>query len=173
MEINEMVEFLQLGAKATLADETDPEFDWEPQFVVRTGRDRMGMVLVPPYSNQESKEIVMHLLKTVVERLEGNACAMLTSTWRVSGSPTDPGAASLLRGEILPSEHPSRVEGLLIVACEAGMEGAITSMADIIRDGVGPPTLAEWETNHSSSNKGAMVEPLIEAVNKAESVVKH
>lgn len=170
--VEALIDILKKGARE-IQDDLDEGGDWDPQFLCSDKTGKLGMALIDNYRNDQEKDIIVAGLAKVIELSGATACAMLNSTWGLSLDPADPGTGHALAVGLRPSEHPARVEQLMIFGLSSLSDQVTFSFAIISRTG-GKPTLGEWKDQDLVGAKGAMIDPLMEAIHKnREEVIKH
>lgn len=173
LTVEDLIKTLKIGAEVVRKDFTDPKDDWDPQCMLTDKNGKLGMVLIPGFSNDREKDIAVEALCEVVRLSGAQSLAMLSSHWTVSYSADMIGIAQIMSG-VTPEEHPDRREKLVITGFDIAMEDAIMTTSEIIRHKDQPPTLGEWKEPYGKQARGEMITPLLEAIKKnGEKVIKH
>jgi hypothetical protein len=124
-----------------------PEDDWQPVLIGLTETEAtvVGFPIMP-----NLKDTLVEVLATIAKQFGFKAMAVVTTVWYVkvavdASSLTDEEREALEREHMNtpPSEHPNRVEAVLIQALDA--EVMRFRVAEIERHPDAPPTLGEWK----------------------------
>jgi len=128
-----------------------PEDDWLPMaFLEREdpestdGVAELTMVGIDPeYMDEEERKEFLGsvVLPSIVEKMKARKYAFLSTAWMAKVGREEDGSVDT---SIPPSEHPDRMEVVIITACDR--EIAEFCYAEIIRTPDHPPMLTPWET---------------------------
>lgn len=155
-------------------DFADPEDDWAPVMMTATPRGESfdaytfgfdGNLLA---SDQTKDVLVDHMMVPLIQGTGAKLVATVFSTWMLKAMPIE----DLVDGEYVgprPSQSPNRIEAVVVTVIAP--KRMISRNAEIIRDGVNPPTLSEWEQwddgEAGAILTGRFAEPLQNALNNS------
>jgi hypothetical protein len=164
-----------------------PGGDWNPSiWMNEPGKGVIALVLPPPFIDGDiPKEALAAAMEQLVTKVGCNMAAFSSSSWMVKLEKHEADRAKAAREDLKrqgrqaatygdldsvpPSQHPNRVEAVVIYCADEDGRGAL-SMADITRDEEDRPTLGEWETKYTGPGdddfqaEGRFVEPLKRAM---------
>lgn len=152
----EFAEFVNIAQKMPrdLGQTFDaPDDDWMPVMFLRKRKEDDSTELIvaafdPAFvSNATSKDDMARAMGMLVQQARADACAILLSAWMVQIDKEEADENGIPR----PSEHPERVESLILQVIDAGHYEAYN--ATILRDGEQPPALTDWERLDDGTGK--------------------
>lgn len=127
----DLMALLKEGAETIQRTFKDPDDDWVPVLMVRTG-DKINVCLL---EITDDKEVASYTIMQVIRQCEADEAALIASSWFVRRDKVD----SLDKPVRL---QPDRKEALVISHVTKDMTHVVT--ADINRHDGKPPTLGEW-----------------------------
>lgn len=165
MKFDEFVSSVQRGVRGVGEGFTTPDEDWMPVIFVETPK-RVSIVLLPPalLDDHASKAQLAAIMRAIVERFRARKVAVVTSAWMASLDEQTSRYVSE-HGELPDESHqagnrPDRLEVVHVAVYDA--EVAQSWFAEIRRDGVHPPQLAEWQG--PVDTRGRLADPIREAL---------
>lgn len=151
--------FEEMKVTARLAGEAmvHPEDEWGSMAVIQDweGVRYPAVPISDMLRKGVPKEIIARqLLPAMIQAAQGQIVCLGLSTWMVSGETPLPAG-------VQPSEHPDKVEALLIIEMTA--DGVQRSASAVItRDNTSAPTLSDWnELTEQSESDGLFVEAIV------------
>lgn len=153
--LDELGEFAREGARRSGATFTAPDDDWAPILIAESRNRRIDIAYLTgtPEAQAAQAEVVTRHARAVT-------AARVASTWITFREDWE-AVQEYKRGDwVLDPDHR---EGLFVIAVDA--ERAKGWFADIIRDGVHPPTLGEWQESEMDVG-GLQVEAIQETIRR-------
>ena len=132
-----------------------PEADWDTIFFLFNDQTGMYKVL-PSFTNDQDKNLYFKLIiPTMIQENEVTMCGFILTAWAVDDS------LSSSKTEVRPSQHPDRIEILIIEALSADKNLSI--LFKIKRQKGKHPILELWRQDDEHS-EGRFVEPIMKAL---------
>lgn len=165
MKFDEFAQFVRDGVRRVGEGFTEPDEDWQPVMFVETPK-RVSILLLPGalLDNHASKDKLAAMMRAIVEQSRARKVAVVTSAWMTTLDEQTSRYVSE-HGELPDESHqagnrPDRLEIVSVAVYDA--EVAHSWFAEIRRDGVHPPQLAEWQG--PVDTHGRLADPIREAL---------
>jgi hypothetical protein len=129
-------------ARESLEGLEDPEEDIMPVLLF-TGPYGMGVMPLLDMEDDAAKDALAEMMTTTLACSRADQALMITCSWMVHATKPK-GDKSLL--DVMPSEHPDRVEVITAMYMTAGEKTESITSAVIIRHPDKPPELGPWDT---------------------------
>lgn len=155
--IEQVVQYIKDTTAKIAADFTDPDDDWQGvMFFIGGDNDAMLPLM---FENEREKDFVSTVaIPELIREHKPWIVAQLQSAWTLSLPREQAG-----RDDIpLPSQHPDRVEALIMIVCT--VEQVQMWTAKINRYETRPPTLAAWELFQATGSEGRFITPIVETL---------
>jgi len=160
-----VVQSLKDGAARIQQSFTQPDDDWQGVFVF-TGEDEINYYLPATFGDDNEKTLFAHvLIPTIIRKQKPSIVCSVLSAWTIKISapegfdPDHPPETYADLHEPRPSEHPDRMELLILTAITA--ERVQMWTAKIVRNTKQPPTLDPWKLwPDDSGSSGQFIEPI-------------
>lgn len=137
---DDLISLAYTGAKRIIESDPEDKREVTPMaFIYAFG----AVAPLPlPWRNDRDKDRMMYALRKVCEQPEVSAYAIVSEAWMVSVTPTEESALN-----VMPSQHPRRVECIQITTQERGHQMQMASAVIERKDGrrfVGPRTQQDY-----------------------------
>lgn len=173
MSVHELDMFESVCASATKIPEdfTDPEDDWAPHAFIEAGDGTQGIMPLAHLMTDEMKDaLATMILPAVVKMAKASRIVLVLSVWTSKLATDEFNHESGQYAGPPPSERPDRKEYVMVIEYTAEGVGR-QAYAQILRDGVHPPTLADWEDSGAVGAGGRFVDPIVAALKEVASDV--
>lgn len=135
----DLLEHAQLHARECLEGLEDPDDDVMP-VMLWLGPYGMGIMPMLDMSDQEAKDRLVGKMVTALAVGRATEVVTITTSWMVSVETTPELRKGIL--DVMPSEHPDRVENVVITHVDEESDGMTSAV--ITRFSDKPPTLGDW-----------------------------
>lgn len=141
----------------------NPDDDWEPVLFMQDREENQSTIAMGPFMGDaaDKQMLATVALPAMINMFEATRIVMVMSTW-TADVPRETDLST-----VQPSKLPNRIEKLLVMELDCNGVQRV-AFAPILRDGVNPPSLGEWEpTEGFESFVGRFVDPLVAALRTA------
>jgi hypothetical protein len=129
-----------------------PDDDWDPVLLLECRGDERVVVPLTDLFRAEfdplGKDVAAEAMPWLIRELDAWLAAFVSTAWSVRAEreeyELEPDGTTLRRG-LQPSEHPDRIEIVLLVVCGENEEDEQFHQAEIVRRPDRPPALRPWE----------------------------
>lgn len=151
-----------LDTSRSIADGFDsPDDDWVPTVLIHAeNTEKLYILPLDPFlvNDEHGKDRLVDAIRDFVIEQRASAVSIVASAWRATFEGVfHPEAPPPVR----PRDAPNREEALVVTTIDA--DGVTASSAPILRDGIKPPTLGEWE-EEGGLLSGRFVDPFRDAL---------
>lgn len=170
MTLEEFLEYTQ-GAVEKVGEEFEsPDDDWMSVMHIQSDKELTIVGFDPAFlQSDKTKDNMVAAMRKVIKDFRGEKVSIINSAW-MSIRENDSEFHPEVKPDVMPVDDPERKEVVMIVAVSPD-EKAISSHAEIIRDGTNPPKLSEWKSMGAEIH-GRFVEPVLDALKYVKREIK-